>query len=342
MAEAVNTMVTDDLHVDVHSIEKQLAGLWRAEKDEQHRAVTKAALWNVVAHTWTSAQHAHATEVLSRASASVPQRSIVIQADPDASSSIASWISANCHLIAGDRQICSEEVAIMAGGDRVERVPPLVSSLLLPDMPVAVWWIGELPRHHHRYAELLLEPADRLIYDSAHFEGRDDLEFVARIAEETTTAPADLNWARIEEWRAATATLFDPASMRERLLQIGEVRITSGGGEDFGQRSEALLFVAWLIAQTGRRVRYELAAEGNEEGIAGIEIRFEDGATAVMRGDSERRVVVANPGSVASPLDSVTRSLTCNAEDLIVRMLKRPEADRVYLKALRVMRELTS
>lgn len=341
MAAPVND-VTEDLHVDVHSIEKQLAGLWRAEKDEQHRAVTKAALWNVVAHTWTSEQHAQATEVLTHASASVPQRTIVIQADPNASSSIASWISANCHLISGDRQICSEEVSIIAGGDGVERVPPLVSGLLLPDMPVAVWWIGDLPRDHHRYAELLLEPADRLIYDSAHFEGRDDLDFVARIAEETTTAPADLNWARIEEWRAATAALFDPAPMRERLQQIRDVHITIGDGDTFSARSEALLYVAWLIAQIGRKVRFELVAEGSEEGIAGIEIRFDDGPAAIMHEDAERRVVVANPMESASPLDCVTRSLACNAEDLIVRLLKRPEADRVYLKALRIARGLTS
>jgi glucose-6-phosphate dehydrogenase assembly protein OpcA len=140
----------------------------------------------------------------------VPQRTIVIQADPRGDDGMSSWISANCHLIGGGRQVCSEEVSIAASGDRVDHVPPLVSALLLPDMPVAVWWIGDLPREL-RYAELLLDPADRLIFDSAHFDGREDLDFVARIAENTTTAPADLNWARIEEWRAATAGLFDPA-----------------------------------------------------------------------------------------------------------------------------------
>jgi glucose-6-phosphate dehydrogenase assembly protein OpcA len=335
--------MTEDLHVDVASIEKQLAGLWRSEKKDDDKAVTKAALWNVVAHTWTSEHHTEATEVLARASASVPQRTIVVQADPGGSAShIASWISANCHLIAGGRQVCSEEVSIMAAGDRVDHVPPLVSALLLPDMPVAVWWIGDLPRDHHHYAETLLEPADRLIFDSSHFEGSADLDLICRIVDETTTAPADLNWARMEEWRAATASLFDPPAMRVRLDAIRNVRVFSGGDASFGAISEALLYVSWLQAQTGHEVNFDFVSEGSDEGIVAVEIHFTDFAIAVLRGDRDRGVVVANSDGSETALDCVTRSLARKPEDLIVRLLKRPEADRVYLKALRIARRLAS
>ena len=326
----------NDVHVDVSTIEKQLAQLWRAEEHDPDKALTKAALWNVVAHTWTAEQHARATEILGRASASVPQRTIVIQADPRGDDRMSSWISANCHLIAGGRQVCSEEVSIVAAGEQVEHVPPLVNALLLPDMPVGVWWVGELPRHHHAYAETLLEPADRLIFDSAHFDSRDDLDFIARIAEETTTAPADLNWARIEEWRAAVAALFDPAPMRARLQSIKNVRVFSGGGTTFGALSEALLFVAWLSAQTGRDSDFEFVREGEEPGIAAVEMTFEDNSIAMLRGDRDRRVVISTSDDAGTSLDCVTRTLARNEEDLIVRLLKRPEADRVYLKSLRI------
>ncbi len=330
----------NDLHVDVATIEKQLAELWRTEKHDPDKALTKAALWNVVAHTWTGEQHARVTEILARASASVPQRTIVIQADPRGDARMSSWISANCHLIAGGKQVCSEEVSIVASGDQVDHVPPLVSALLLPDMPVGVWWVGELPRDHHAYAETLLEPADRLIYDSAQFHGREDLELIARIAEETTTAPADLNWARIEEWRAATAALFDPAPMRERLQAIRNVRVFSGGGTSFGALSEALLFVAWMSAQTRQELDFDFVREGSEAGIAAIEILFADNSIALMRGDRDRRVVISTSDGTEAALDCVTRSLARDEEDLIVRLLKRPEADRVYLKSLRIARRL--
>jgi hypothetical protein len=41
-------------------------------------------------------------------------------------------------------------------------------------------------------------------------------------------------------------------------------------------------------------------------------------------------------------LDCITRVLAQKPEDLIVRLLKRPEADRVYLKAVRIAQRLTS
>lgn len=338
---ATGNVVEDDRKVDVASIERQLAELWRAEKQEGERAVTRAALWNVVAHTWTPAQHARATEVLARASARVPQRTIVIEADPNGSHDIASWISANCHLVGGGRQVCSEEVVIVAAGERVDHVPPLVNALLLPDMPVAVWWLGDLPDAHQVYAETLLEPADRLIVDSSHFDSARDLELVSRIGEQTTTAPADLNWARLDEWRAATAGLFDPPPMLERLSSIRKLRVFSGGDDSFGARAEGLLYVAWMRAQTGEEISFELASRGEEPGICEVEIHF-DHSVAMIRQERERGVVVASADGVETSVDCITRSLARETEDLIVRLLKKPELDRVYLKTLKVARGLAA
>jgi glucose-6-phosphate dehydrogenase assembly protein OpcA len=334
MAQAVEGV---DVRVDVTSIEKQLAELWRAEKKENDSAVTRAALWNVVAHTWNGTDHAHATGVLAKASASVPQRTIIIQADPRGDAGISSWISANCHLVGGGRQMCSEEVSIVAAGERVHHIAPLLKALLLPDMPVAVWWVGDLPSDHHDYAETLLDPADRLIVDSAHFNSADDLELVSRIAERTTTAPADLNWARLEEWRAATATLFDPAPMRDRMRVIRRIRVTAGGDGRFGSHAAALLYASWLIVQSGAHAELEIRDEGETSGIRGVELQFEDGAQVVIRREREGGAVVAHS---ELRLDCIARTLAHATEDLIVRLLKRPEADRVYLRALKLARTL--
>lgn len=326
-------MTGDDLRVDAASIEKSLAELWRGEKVEGEHAVTRAALWNVIAHTWTSDHHTHAAETLGRASASVPQRTIVVRADPEGEADISSWISANCHILGRGKQVCSEEIAIVAAGDRVEHVPPLVSALLLPDMPVAVWWLGDLPSEHHRYAETLLDPADRLIVDSAHFDSVDDLALVTRIAETTTTAPADLSWGRLEEWRAVTASLFDPPHMRERLRQVKSVKIAGGRGERFGDLSEGLLYVAWLSSQLDTEVQYDFV-RGDGEGIQEIELTF-DGSSARIRRDHERHVLVAASDGEERAIDCLTRMMGRGVEDLIVRQLKNPQVDRVYLRALK-------
>src|SRR6185436_6202584 len=332
----------EDVPVNALTIEKRLSDIWREEGEGDDEAVTRAALWNVVAHTCNAEQHSFATGILGRASASVPQRTIVIRADPQAADELSSWISASCDMMGGGRQVCYKEVSLVAAGDRVQHVPPLVSALLLPDMPVAVWWVGDLPGDRHAYVESLLDPADRLIVDSSHFNGADDFALVSRIAERTTTAPAALNWARIDEWRTATAALFDPPRMRERLRAIASVRVVCGGGASLGDRSEGVLYVAWLHAQTGQDVRFDFVSEGTEAGIGLVEIRFEDGSVATIRVDRDRGVVIATSDGMETALDCVARARGRELEALIVRLLKNPDADRVYVKALRIAAKLAA
>ena len=320
--------------VEVGLIEDRLAELWRRENEDVERAVTRAALWNVIAHSSTVAAHEHASAVLARASTAVPQRSILIHATADGEAALASSISANCHTAAGRRQVCSEEIAIVASGRRMFQVPPLVRALLLPDMPVAMWWNGDLPDEHQAYVEALLEPTDRLIVDSRDFDGAADLELVARIAARTTTAPADLNWARIEEWRTATAALFDPPRMRERLHAIRVVRVSAGGHTSFAAMSQALLYAGWLIAQSGAGAAFEFEYDEGERGIAAVDLTLADGCAVELRRREGSNVVFAACESAGAELEGVAPSRAWRDDQLIVRLLERPQMDAVYLKSL--------
>jgi glucose-6-phosphate dehydrogenase assembly protein OpcA len=230
----------------------------------------------------------------------------------------------------------------------MDRVPPVVNALLIPDMPVAVWWIGDLPSEHASYVEALLEPADRLVVDSVHFDSAADLALVSRVAEQTTTAPADLNWVRLEEWRAAAASVFDPPQMRPRFRAIRSVRVVAAAQSAFfGEAMESLLFAAWLTVQAGRvgsessiDYRFERREGGEAGGVGAVEIGFEDGSSASIARDRERGVLVATVDGMITIPESVTRSLHQNTHDLIVRQLKRSDSDRVLVKTLPVAVEL--
>ena len=351
MTAEVRPLKTDEAKpVDSSSIEKSLSELWRSEKNDEH-AVTRAALWNVVAHTANPRDHSSAGETLAKASKSVPQRAIVIQAELDAPSEISSWINSNCHIVSGEKQVCSEAVAIVAGGDRVRHIPPLVSALLIPDMPVAVWWLGDLPNDQAEYVEALLDPADRLIVDSTEFNSPTDLAWLRHISQRTTTAPADLNWVRLEDWRMATAAFFDPPAMRERLVEITSLRIaaTGDGSGLFGHSIESLYYAAWINAQVapGRmdEIEYKFDSEQAAEepgALTKIHIGFSDGTEATIMRDTERHVLVAAFGGRKLTIDCVTRFRGRGPEDLIVRQLKRPEADRVFVKSLPIATALAA
>jgi glucose-6-phosphate dehydrogenase assembly protein OpcA len=337
----------EDVKVDSASIEQTLAELWRGEKrDDNEHAVTRAALWNVVAHSATAEHHTHASETLSKASIAVPQRTIVVRADPAAPPEMTSWISANCHLLGEGKQVCSEEIAIVAGGDRVPRVPPLVSALLIPDMPVAVWWLGDLPHENAAYVDALLEPADRLIVDSCEFDSPADLAIVARVAQKTLTAPADLNWIRLEEWRVATASLFDPPPMRTKLRDVRKVRVLTDSMQQnyFGERIEGLLFASWVLAQAGCEIeRVEIEIEQRQalrRGLLRVDVTMDDGFSATIERDMERGILVTRYDGLVMVPEGVTRARKRSTDELIVRELKDPASDRLLLKVLPVAVEL--
>ncbi len=353
-----NSALEADVRVDPRAIENRLAELWRNNKEAGDDALTRAALWNVVAHTSSTELHTEASGVLGRASATVPQRAIIVRAMPAAEPEIACWISANCHLVGAGKQICSEEIAIVAGGDRIHRVPPLVNALLIPDMPVAVWWLGDLPNEHEDYVLSLLEPADRLIVDSVHFDSPADLLLVNRVAEKTTTTPADLNWIRLEEWRTATAAIFDPPDMRSRLNSIRRLRVVAATSDTelFGESVEALLYAAWISAQVGHDVDAHGKVEGvlgsidyaierrrQENGAGGIihaEIQFDDGSSASIARDRDRGILAANVDGVISMPEAITRAVLQRPDELIVRQLKQAKGDQVLLKVLPIASRL--
>jgi glucose-6-phosphate dehydrogenase assembly protein OpcA len=334
----------EDVKVDYTTIEQTLAELWRVENDASD-AITRAALWNVVAHAATAADHTSASETLGKVAISVPQRTIVIRADPAAEPEMTSWISANCHLLGEGKQVCSEEIAIVAGGDRVRRVPPLVNALLIPDMPVALWWLGDLPHEEPDYVMQLLEPADRLIVDSCAFNDPADLALVASVAQKTITAPADLNWIRLEEWRTALASVFDPPEMRKRLHDVRQIRIIADVMQQnyFGETLEPLLFASWILAQAACEIeKVEIDVETRpslRRGLLRIDLQLDDNSTATIERDMERGVLVARYDGNVSP-DGIMRATRRATDELIIRELKNPKSDRLLLKVLPVALEL--
>ncbi len=334
----------EEMAVDYSAIEKSLASLWRNE-GQGDNALTRAALWNVVAHTTDSRDHSQASETLARVSEAVPQRSIVIRAEMDSPPAISSWISANCHRVNGNKQVCSEEVAIVAGGERVRHIPPLVNALLIPDMPVAVWWVGDLPNEDHSYVETLLDVADRLIVDSARFDSVDDLVWLRQIAERTFTAPADLNWMRLEDWRVVTASLFDALSMRRRLPRIRSLSVNAAGSGQglFGESIESLYYASWLMAQSGSTdidCSFQLDRGGQDGGLAAVRMGFDDGGEATIHRDTERDVLIASVDGSSQTFDCVTRVRGRGVDRLIVRQLKRPESDKVFVRSLPLAMQL--
>lgn len=243
----------------VSALERELARLRRssgAHANEQGVAVARASVLNLVVFATREVHARRAAATIDELAARHPSRAIVIVADRDRAGREPELVM-HCRVPNGGDglQVTYEQILIRARGDADRRLPTAVIPLLLPDLPVFLWWT-ETPPLDAPYFDDLLGLADRLIVDSADFARPDRtlsrLHAVAR-AGHGRYGLTDFNWTRITPWRDLVMQFFDVPAWRPFLDTITGIRV--GFAVDADGReihpSQALLLIGWLASRLG-------------------------------------------------------------------------------------------
>ena len=237
--------VSPGLAVEVGDIDRQLGLLW-AQSDA---GKVRASLVNLVIYSEAPGAMAANTPLLSEIAADHAFRALLVQAQPEAKkSAVRAWITAHCHLReTGKKEICSEQITFQLDGPAAGRLPSIVFSHLDTDLPLYLWWQGDL---HPDPDPQLWRWVDRLIVDSnswsdpaAQFRILREIQSLSR----TRSALADLNWTRLFHLRYAVAQIFDLPAALERLDRIDRVEIIHAPGH----RLTALQLLGWLASRLG-------------------------------------------------------------------------------------------
>jgi glucose-6-phosphate dehydrogenase assembly protein OpcA len=153
-------------------------------------------------------------------------------------------------------------------------------TLVLPNLPVQVWWPGS-PDFDGPLFVRLVEVGDRIIIDSAQCQ--DPLAALCRYADQAeeqhgTVGFVDLTWRGLEPWRLLLAQFFDPPADRAYLNGIRSVMVSFEQSEDGGRGgfAEALLLVGWLASRLGWAVAEQQALDAVlfDDGAGGVRVHF--------------------------------------------------------------------
>jgi glucose-6-phosphate dehydrogenase assembly protein OpcA len=253
--------------VDVRAIERELTALWKQAADDQDeggQAVTRTCVLNLVIATAGGRAVDEVTATVGELTARHPNRAIVVGATPGATDELLdAWVQAHCQMPGPGRpQVCCEQITIEARGSAVARVPGTVLPLLVPDVPVMLWWPRGEPFDSPIFSRMC-DLADRIIVDSASFAAPEaGLSGLAALVAERK-AVSDLAWARLTPWRELIAQFFDAPAMLAHLDTIERVtlEVEARAGEPV-DRTQALLLVGWL----GSRLGWQLAAPAQDTG----------------------------------------------------------------------------
>lgn len=244
------------LPVDPTQIEAALRQLWTDEQ-QQDRSVVRACVLNLVVYAGSDNETAQAAEVISQLTVTYPCRALVLNADEAAEqNNLQAWLSAHCQMPRPNGQrICCEQVTLAATGEAVERLPSAILPLLVPDLPVVLWWIGE-PAFGSPLFDALIDVADRLVVDTRTFQDPSfslaQLAQVVRFSSDRI-AVDDLNWARLRPWQEQLAQVFDSQETLPFLQQLERLSVVYArrSGSGWSEPEQALLLTGWLLNQTG-------------------------------------------------------------------------------------------
>ena len=275
----------------IAELERQLMRLRRAQSAharEQGRTLARAAVLNLVVYAEREAAARRAARSVADLASRHPSRAIVLLADrSDAGDGVDTQIQMRCHVptATGMTQVSYEQILVLARGDADDRLASALIPLLVPDLPVFLWWTGSPPVQASVF-EQVTRLADRLVVDSADFARPEEmLPDLARICDRAKGrfGITDLNWTRLTPWREVVASFFDVPAWRPFLDAVTGVRV--GFAVDMDGRqilpSQALLLIGWLASQLQWRPHDALAP--SEAGGMLFTISRRDGAAIQVR-----------------------------------------------------------
>lgn len=258
--DAVDPEVWGPRADDIAGLESELARVRRgraAQVREQIVTVARAAVVNLVVVATRETHALRAARTVAELAMRHPSRAIVVLADRHAPEGAPPSLGLHAQLPSLDKfdQVHFEQILVRARGNVADRLASVIVPLLVPDLPVFLWWT-DTPPVGRRHFEDLVALSDRLLVDSADFARPEaTLPELSRVCVlgAKRCALTDLNWARLTPWRELVTQDFDVPAWRPWLDAIDGVRV--GFAVDADGRlihpSQALLLVAWLAARLG-------------------------------------------------------------------------------------------
>jgi glucose-6-phosphate dehydrogenase assembly protein OpcA len=231
--------------------------------------------------------------------------------------------------------------------------------LALPDLPVCIWWVGDLPDYDRLFDRMLVD-ANLVIVNSGEMDLR-DLEKLSSIVLQSRgrCALSDLTWIRLRPWLELVARFFDDSDARSCLPSIERVTIAFSPREadpDVASTQAGLLF-GWIAHALALRPELALWSRGDgwaEAALGPVTARFERRPRADVPPGTILRVAIECQGATfevhrqedpnvlrwsrevsgASTAPQTLRASIHEESTLLIRCVERPKRDALFESSL--------
>lgn len=259
-----------------------------------------------------------------------------------------------------------ESLTFNIQGTTRNHLASVVERVLVPGVPVVLWWLGDLPDNGNLFIPLA-DRADVVAVDSSQID-LSDLRTLFQYVNHralSNQSISDIEWLRLRPWQESLARFFDDPAALEGLLRCNtlEVAMHTPARGDFCS-AKAALFAGWFAAQMKLKAEssiqwvstdgaHSLALstssgdpftlkmmveprQGLYDGaIIRITLRSAIGDHFELEREGTTRVVAWRGNCAGAVLpEAVLRIGPPDTPRMLRRLLDRPERDPLFLKAL--------
>ena len=333
-------------------VDDELRALWATGPAAGEIPRSRACTMNLVVVATTPQLAQEWIPIVDEVVQGVPARAIVVGLDPEGADGLEASVSAVCTPApGGGSAVCSERVTFVARGGMSSRMPSVVRSLCLTDVPTTLVWLGRVHADDPAFAPLALD-AGRIVLDAAQgsLTSLASVVYWARArGEADRPGVADLAWTRLAPWQELCARMFDEPRLRALTSRVTRLTLIQASvpGTELG--CEGTLLLGWLATRLGwsaaslagkLRLQSVSAPDEGPSALHGLRIEASsEGLTMTGEIARERDVatwslqVAAGAGDVKR-IEQRVRLGASDAAGLLERTLRRPVRDDALVDAI--------
>jgi glucose-6-phosphate dehydrogenase assembly protein OpcA len=257
------TEANGEVAVPLRDIERELSRQMRQFQGEGESPVHRARMSNLVIFCNNREQAAAVAAQVPDVVAVHPARVLLLIGEPGpAAAEVTATVLVRGQRLGSHQQCCCEQVTLHAAGPFVDRLPFVVRTLVIGDLPVNLWWANNQPPPlAGALLHELAEYAQQVMYDSLGWlEPARAVAATASWLDRIERGPetggrwrvaSDLNWRRLKYWRRTVSQGLEPTSAPGAAESVTELLVEHGPHAVI----QAWELVSWLSRRLGWSVR---------------------------------------------------------------------------------------
>jgi hypothetical protein len=343
------------VRLSLDAVERELGRLWEEETKRSHAA--RVELLTLVGLVSERGLLPRAEDVVAQVVRTFPSRSILVTWKDGSEASLSA--DAALHYSAPGGPPCGDAILVEAISGGRKWLPENLDRLTFPDLPVCLWWVGDLPDFDDLFDRTVVL-SDLVIVNSGEMDLR-DLEKLSNIVTRSRGrfAVTDLTWSRLKSIQDLVARFFDDESARPYIPRIERVTVefSPRDNEQDVASTQAALLCGWIAQALGVRpdgVSWRRGPDWGEVTLGKLVIRFDHKPRPDVVSGTILRVALEGAGArfeverLEDPLvlrwsrdvpdlptpPQVLRVSTLEEASLMIRCLGRPRRDPLFERSL--------